>query len=150
MSRKEGIGQMLLAGSHPNGKRSGDERVPPTDRQNGKGQPAETGDATVTLTSTASASAQKLRRRPGPAKGTKRRPLARRYEPLAAPIMLDTHEAADALRCSVPALRARCRRAARIAPDGSVTAPLAPGVTAIKFGRSTWRVRFDHGQQASA
>jgi hypothetical protein len=57
--------------------------------------------------------------------------------------MLDVREAADALRCSAEALRARCRRAQVVAADGSVTAPLAPGVLAFKMGANTWRVRFD-------
>jgi hypothetical protein len=82
----------------------------------------------------------------GPAR---KRPLARSYEPLAAPTLLDSREAADALRCSVEALRARCRRAAVKDADGNVSAPLAPGVVAVKFGRSTWRVRFDQPKAAS-
>jgi hypothetical protein len=66
---------------------------------------------------------------------------------MGPPVLLDTKEAADALRLSVEALRARCRRAAVVGPDGEVTAPLAPGVTAIKFGANTWRVRFEHARQ---
>jgi len=30
-----------------------------------------------------------------------------------------------------------------VGPDGKVRSELAPGVVAFKFGRNTWRVRFD-------
>jgi len=56
---------------------------------------------------------------------------------------MNTKEAAETLRTTVEALRARCRRAAVAGSDGEVTAPLGPGITAIKFGKNTWRVRFD-------
>jgi hypothetical protein len=64
--------------------------------------------------------------------------------------MLDTREAADALRLSVAALRMRCRRAAVVAPDGSVTARLGAGIVAIKFGKATWRIQFDHPRRPAA
>jgi len=97
-------------------------------------------------TASAPASPPPARRRKGPPPGSPRRPLARSYEPAHVPAMLSTREAADALRVTVEALRARCRRAAVVGPDGSVTAPLAPGVTAVKFGRNSWRVRFDNAK----
>ena len=68
------------------------------------------------------------------------------HERPATPLVMDTKEAAEVLRCTVEALRARCRRAAVEGPDGNVTAPLAPGVVAIKFGANTWRVRFDNAK----
>jgi hypothetical protein len=73
----------------------------------------------------------------------RRRPLARPYAPLTVPILLDTNEAADVLRLTADALRMRCRRAAVVGPDGSVTAPLGAGILGIKLG-AVWRVRFDH------
>jgi hypothetical protein len=84
------------------------------------------------------------------ARKPRKRPLARSYQPAAAPVLLDTKEAADALRLSAEALRARCRRAAVVAPDGSVSATLAPGIVAVKFGANTWRVRFDHATNPAA
>jgi len=76
----------------------------------------------------------------------KTRPPARPHERPATPLIMNTKEAAEVLRCAVEALRARCRRAAVAGPDGEVTAPLGPGITAIKFGRNSWRVRFDNAK----
>lgn len=68
------------------------------------------------------------------------------YERPAMPVLMTIPEAADALRCSIAALRQRCRRAAVKGSDGNVVAQLAPGVVAVKFGRNTWRVRFDNAK----
>jgi hypothetical protein len=57
--------------------------------------------------------------------------------------MLTVQEAAEVLRTSVEALRARCRRAQVAGADGSITAPLAPGIVAVKMGANSWRIRFD-------
>lgn len=105
---------------------------------------SKTPDPTTTSDLTVEAPAASPATRPrGRPKGGKTRPLARPYERAAVPALLDVREAADALRCSVEALRARCRRAAVVDADGNVTAPLAPGIVAVKFGANTWRVRFD-------
>jgi len=104
---------------------------------------SKTPDPLTTSTLTAEASGASPTRPRGRPKGGKTRPLARPYERPAVPALLDVREAADALRCSAEALRARCRRAAVVDADGNVTAPLAPGIVAVKFGSNTWRVRFD-------
>jgi len=96
--------------------------------------------ATATADATASPPAKRPHGRP---KGARGRPLARPHEPAAPPTILNLEEAANALRCTAQALRARCRRAAVVGPDGKVRSELAPGVVAFKFGRNTWRVRFD-------
>lgn len=60
-----------------------------------------------------------------------------------APLMMTVPEAAETLRTTVDALRARLRRAQVVGADGSVTAPLGPGIVGMKVGANTWRVRFD-------
>jgi hypothetical protein len=96
-----------------------------------------------TSNTNASASPPRARR---PNRRGKTRPPARPHERPATPLIMNTKEAAEVLRCAVEALRARCRRAAVAGPDGEVTAPLGPGITAIKFGVNTWRVRFDNAK----
>lgn len=61
----------------------------------------------------------------------------------AAPLLLTVQEAAETLRTTPEGLRARLRRAQVAGPDGSITAPLGPGITGIKVGANSWRVRFD-------
>ena len=75
-------------------------------------------------------------------RGRKRNPY-RQTERAAVPFMQTVAEAAQTLRTTEEALRARLRRAQVVAADGSITSPLAPGVVGIKFGANTWRVRFD-------
>jgi hypothetical protein len=53
--------------------------------------------------------------------------------------MLSIEHAAPLLSLTPEALRARCRRAARMV-RGSVVADLGGGVVAVKLGRS-WRVK---------
>jgi hypothetical protein len=74
-------------------------------------------------------------------RGRKRNPY-RHTERAAVPLMLTVPEAAQALRTTEEALRARLRRAQVMGADGSITAPLGPGIVGIKLG-ATWRVRFD-------
>jgi hypothetical protein len=57
--------------------------------------------------------------------------------------MLTVPEAAETLRTTVEALRARLRRHAAVGPDGCVTSPLGPGIVGMKVGANTWRVRID-------
>jgi hypothetical protein len=57
--------------------------------------------------------------------------------------MQTVSEAADTLRISAEALRARLRRAQIVGADGAIIAPLAPGIVGLKLGANTWRVRFD-------
>jgi hypothetical protein len=59
------------------------------------------------------------------------------------PLLLTVVEAAETLRTSAEALRARLRRAQVVGPDGNAIAPLGPGIVGIKLGAKTWRVRFD-------
>ena len=60
---------------------------------------------------------------------------------MAIPSFIDTIDSAAAkLGLHAEALRARCRRAARMTATG-VTADRGGGITAFKFGKS-WRVRF--------
>jgi hypothetical protein len=61
----------------------------------------------------------------------------------AAPLLQTVMEAAETLRTSAEALRARLRRAQVVGPDGTITSPLGPGIVGIKVGAHTWRVRFD-------
>jgi hypothetical protein len=61
----------------------------------------------------------------------------------AAPLLQTVLEAAETLRTSAEALRARLRRAQVMGPDGTITAPLGPGIVGLKVGANTWRVRFD-------
>jgi hypothetical protein len=75
-------------------------------------------------------------------RGRKRNPY-RQPERAAGPFMQTVAEAAETLRTTEEALRARLRRAQVVGADGSITSPLAPGVVGIKFGANTWRVRFD-------
>lgn len=69
-------------------------------------------------------------------------PPTRRIERLGVPLMLTVPEAAETLRTTPDALRARLRRAQVVGSDGSVTATLAPGIVGMKMGSNTWRVRF--------
>ena len=75
-------------------------------------------------------------------RATERRPASRRRNAPdgAAPVFETIEAAAAKLSLEAAALRARCRRAARLEGD-AVVAPLGGGIVAIKFGRS-WRVRF--------
>jgi hypothetical protein len=73
----------------------------------------------------------KRERRPRPSEPT--RP--------AVPLLLAIEDAARTLQLTPEALRARCRRAVERAADGTITAPLAPGVVAVKLGKH-WRIRF--------
>lgn len=75
-------------------------------------------------------------------KGRKRTPY-RHIERPGIPLLLTVPEAAETLRMTVEALRARLRRAQVVGPDGNVTAPLRPGIVGVKVGANTWRVRFD-------
>lgn len=75
-------------------------------------------------------------------RGRKRNPYHHAERP-AVPLMLTVQEAAETLRMTVDALRARLRRAQAVGPDGSVTAPLRPGIVGMKVGANTWRVRID-------
>ena len=59
---------------------------------------------------------------------------------MAKPEYLTIERAAERLQVSAEALRARCRRIVLRQAQASVV-ELAPGIAAIKFGR-TWRVRF--------
>lgn len=70
----------------------------------------------------------------------------RHAERPAAPLMMTVPEAAETLRTTVEALRARLRRAQVVGPDGSVTAPLGPGIVGLKVGANTWRVRIDNAK----
>jgi hypothetical protein len=54
--------------------------------------------------------------------------------------MLTVQEAAETLRTTVEALRARLRRHQVAGPDGNITAPLGAGVVGVKLGKNTWRV----------
>ena len=56
--------------------------------------------------------------------------------------ILTIEQAAEQLQLTPEALRARCRRALRKAEDGTIVAPLMPGVAGVKLGEH-WRVRFD-------
>ena len=67
----------------------------------------------------------------------------RRVERGTVPTMLTVPEAAETLRTTEEALRARLRRAQVVDADGNVTAPLGPGIVGMKVGTNTWRVRFD-------
>ena len=66
----------------------------------------------------------------------------RRLKRPDVPLILTVPEAAETLRTTPDALRARLRRALVLGPDGSVTAPLAPGIVGVKMGSNTWRIRF--------
>ncbi|HET7539680.1 MAG TPA: hypothetical protein VFK05_07405 [Polyangiaceae bacterium] len=72
----------------------------------------------------------------------KRNPYRHADRP-GVPLMLTVLEAAETLRTTPEALRARLRRAQVAQPDGSVTAPLAPGIVGLKMGANTWRIRFE-------
>jgi hypothetical protein len=77
-----------------------------------------------------------------PAAGRRPNPYRHADRP-AVPLLLTVHEAAEALRTTPDGLRARLRRAQVAGNDGTVTAPLGPGIVGIKVGTSSWRVRFD-------
>jgi len=87
---------------------------------------------------------------PGPKPAAQRR--ARKRNPYrhaerpGVPLMQTVPEAAETLRLTVEALRARLRRAQVVGPDGSITAPLRPGIVGIKVGANTWRVRIDNAK----
>ena len=72
----------------------------------------------------------------------KRNPYRHAERP-SVPLMLTVPEAAETLRTTVEALRARLRRHAAAGADGSVTSPLGPGIVGMKVGANTWRVRID-------
>lgn len=55
--------------------------------------------------------------------------------------LLTIESAAKLLELSEPALRARCRRAAR-REGQQLVARLGAGVVAYKFGKRTWRICF--------
>jgi hypothetical protein len=57
------------------------------------------------------------------------------------PLLLTVDEAAPRLGLTEDALRARLRRAATVNADGSISAPLLPGVVGVRMG-AHWRVRF--------
>jgi hypothetical protein len=78
-------------------------------------------------------------------RGRKKSPYRHAERP-AAPLMMTVPEAAETLRTTVDALRARLRRAQVVGPDGSVTAPLGPGIVGMKVGANTWRVRIDNAK----
>jgi membrane protein implicated in regulation of membrane protease activity len=67
----------------------------------------------------------------------------RHIERPAVPLLLTVQEAAETLRTTPEGLRARLRRAQIAGSDGTVTAPLGPGIVGIKVGSNSWRVRFD-------
>jgi len=75
-------------------------------------------------------------------RGRKPNPYRHAERP-GVPLMLTVPEAAETLRTTPDALRARLRRAQVVQPDGSVTAPLASGIVGLKMGANTWRIRFE-------
>lgn len=79
---------------------------------------------------------------PGAKNGRKPNPYQHAERP-RVPLMLTIPEAAETLRTTPDALRARLRRAQVAQPDGSVSAPLAPGIVGLKMGANTWRIRFE-------
>lgn len=84
-------------------------------------------------------------REPTPSKhrrARKRNPYRHAERP-AVPLMQTVPEAAETLRTTAEALRARLRRAQVVGPDGTITALLGPGIVGMKVGSNTWRVRFD-------
>jgi hypothetical protein len=78
---------------------------------------------------------------PRPPRGRRPNPY-RHVELRDVPLLRTVQEAAAILRVTEEALRARLRRAQVIGPDGTITAPLAPGIVGVKVGTS-WRIRFD-------
>jgi len=90
----------------------------------------------------ASPSAPIKRQRGRPRGGRNRNPYRQADRP-AAPLMMTVDEAAETLRTTVEALRARLRRAQVVDADGNVTSPLGPGIVGVKFGANSWRVRFE-------
>jgi hypothetical protein len=83
---------------------------------------------------------------PTPARRTRKRNPYRHAERPGVPLMLTVPEAAETLRMTAEALRARLYRAQVVSPDGSVTAPLRPGIVGMKVGANTWRVRIDNAK----
>jgi hypothetical protein len=67
----------------------------------------------------------------------------RRIDQPPVPVMQTVPEAAETLRTTAEALRARLRRAQVVGADGAITSPLAQGIVGMKVGPNTWRVRFD-------
>ncbi len=67
----------------------------------------------------------------------------RHAERPGVPLLLTVPEAAEMLRTTPDALRVRLRRAQVAGGDGSITAPLGPGIVGVKIGANTWRVRID-------
>jgi hypothetical protein len=96
----------------------------------------------VLTTYTADAKAPDSPSLPKPRRGRAKHPYRHAERP-SVPLMLTVPEAADTLRTTVEALRARLRRAQVAGPDGGITAPLGPGIVGMKVGANTWRVRFD-------
>jgi hypothetical protein len=82
---------------------------------------------------------------PAHRRGRKRNPYRHAERP-AVPLMLTVQEAAETLRTTVEALRARLRRHQVADADGSITAPLGSGITGVKLGANTWRVRIDNAK----
>jgi hypothetical protein len=95
-----------------------------------------------TATSTRNAETPPSPAPPKPQRGRKRNPYRHADRP-SVPLMLTVPEAAETLRTTAEALRARLRRHAVVGPDGSVTSPLGPGIVGMKVGANTWRVRID-------
>lgn len=83
---------------------------------------------------------------PTSARRTRKRNPYRHAERSGIPLLLTVPEAAETLRMTVEALRARLRRAQVVGPDGNVTAPLRPGIVGVKVGANTWRVRIDNAK----
>jgi hypothetical protein len=96
----------------------------------------------VSTTSTADAKAPASPSPLTPRRGRGKNPYRHAERP-DVPLMLTVPEAAETLRTTVEALRARLRRAQVAGPDGSITAKLGPGIVGMKVGANTWRVRFD-------
>jgi hypothetical protein len=96
----------------------------------------------VSTTSTPDAKASASPSPPTPRRGRGKNPYRHAERP-GVPLMLTVPEAAETLRTTVEALRARLRRAQVAGPDGSITAKLGPGIVGMKVGANTWRVRFD-------
>jgi len=69
----------------------------------------------------------------------------RHVERPAAPLIQTLEEGAQTLRTTAEALRARLRRHQVIGVDGSVTSPIASGITGIKIG-AHWRVKFENAK----
>jgi hypothetical protein len=67
----------------------------------------------------------------------------RQAERPGVPLLLTVPEAAEMLRTTPDALRVRLRRAQVAGGDGSITAPLGPGIVGLKIGANTWRLRVD-------